>query len=372
MPFTQYVEQRTALGQKTLPGELYHSEDVFRQESEKIFSNRWLLAGRMDELATAGSYVVRNVGDESIIIVRDQKNEIRGFYNVCRHRGTRMCAEQEGKFQGSIQCPYHQWTYGLDGRLIGAPHMQEVNGFSFSDYPLHPVATATWEGFIFYNLSRNPQPFAEAYAPIYEFCKPWQISQLKVARRLVYDMHANWKLMFQNYSECYHCPALHPLLNKMTPYRNSLNFLEEGPILGGPMLLADDAHTATSDGQLVATIFSTLPDQDKRRIYYFTLFPTAFLSLHPDYVLVHRVERVSVNHTQIVCDWMFHPDEIAKPGFDCQRAVDFWNITNSQDWMVCELSQKGTGSRSYVPGPYSNLESMIAAFDRNYLNALGR
>jgi Rieske 2Fe-2S family protein len=370
--WTHYIEQRSSSGQKTLSGEYYNSEELFRQETERIFAERWILAGRVSELGAPGSYFLRTVGNESIIILRDSKNEIRAFYNVCRHRGTAMCVQSEGKFQGSIQCPYHQWTYGLDGRLIGAPHMQGVEGFSMSEYPLHPVAVAVWEGFIFYNLSRNPQPFKEAFGPIFNFCKPWQLSELQVARRMVYDMKANWKLMFQNYSECYHCTALHPLLNKMTPYRNSINFLEEGSILGGPMMLAEDAASATSDGRLCAQPFAGLSEQDSRRVYYFTLFPTAFLSLAPDYALVHRLERVSVTQTRIVCEWMFHPDEMAKPGFDCGRAVDFWNITNAQDWQVCELSQQGTSSRSYVPGPYANLESMIAAFDRNYLHSLGR
>ena len=138
--------------------------------------------------------------------------------NVCRHRGTRLCEAPTGRLR-AIQCPYHAWTYALDGRLTGAPHMDEAPDFEKSDYSLHAVHLVLWEGFIFVNLAANPVPAAEWFAPLTSKFAHWNLPQLRSARRMEYDVRANWKLIFQNYSECYHCPGVHPALAKISPYR---------------------------------------------------------------------------------------------------------------------------------------------------------
>src|SRR6266852_5832994 len=153
-------------GQRTLPRRYYVSSDVYGEEQERIFAQRWLCVGRQAELAEPGDYVLRTVAGESVIVVRGQDGAVRAFYNVCRHRGTRLCTAERGRLSETIQCPYHAWTYTLDGTLIGAPHMNEVPGFDKRDYPLHPVALAAWEGFLFINLARDPEPFAQAFAPL--------------------------------------------------------------------------------------------------------------------------------------------------------------------------------------------------------------
>jgi Rieske 2Fe-2S family protein len=147
--------------------------------------------------------------------------------------------------------------------------------------------------------------------------------------------------------------------------------LEEGPYLGGPMRLAQDGGSMTMTGRTCAPTLGSVAGEDLNQIYYYTIFPNMLLSLHPDYVLVHRIERLAVDHTRVVCQWLFHPDAMAAPDFDPSGAVEFWNMTNQQDWHVSELSQQGVASRAYRPGPYSDLESMIAAWDREYLRALG-
>jgi len=229
---------------------------------------------------------------------------------------------------------------------------------------------AVWEGGIFINLAEEPEPFEKAFKPLIGKFEQWHMSELAIAHRLVYEMGANWKLIFQNYSECYHCPNLHPQLNRLTPFRNSANDLEEGPFLGGPMKFAQDFESMTMSGRRCAAPLGGISGEDLRLVYYYTIFPNMLLSLHPDYVLIHQIHRQSPTHTRIVCDWLFHPDAIAKPDFDASDAIKFWNTTNKQDWQVSELSQQGIASQVYSPGPYSELESMIADWDRHYLETL--
>jgi len=159
---TQVYQQ----GQRTLPGRYYTSPEIYAEEQERIFTERWICAGRAAEISEAGDYVLRRIAGESVIVVRGRDGALRAFYNVCRHRGTRLCEEPQGRFSETIQCPYHAWTYTIDGQLIGAPHMNEVPGFDKGDYPLHTVPLETWEGFTFVNLGREPQAFAQAFASL--------------------------------------------------------------------------------------------------------------------------------------------------------------------------------------------------------------
>ncbi|MFV1987734.1 MAG: aromatic ring-hydroxylating dioxygenase subunit alpha [Gemmatimonadota bacterium] len=365
------MSTRTAGGARTLGRKYYTSEAVFETETDRIFLKRWLYAGRASALRGAGSFFLFELDSESVIVVRDGTGEINAFHNTCRHRGTRLTEEAEGRFAKSIQCPYHAWTYGLDGSLIGAPFMDEVPSFCKEDYPLHPVSVAVWEGGVFLNLDPAAEPFETTFAPLMGRFDRWRWGELEVAHRLTYEIRANWKLVFQNYSECYHCPSLHPVLNQLTPFRNASNDLEEGPFLGGPMRMAISGGSMTMSGQRCAAPLGDLAGEDLDLVQYYTVFPNMLLSLHPDYVLIHRIDRIAVDRTRVVCDWLFHPDAIAVEDFDPGDAVELWNMTNKQDWTISELSQAGVSSRAYEPGPYSELESMVAAWDREYLRALG-
>jgi Rieske 2Fe-2S family protein len=297
---------------------------------------------------------------------------MRAFFNVCRHRGTRICTTPNGHFPQSIQCPYHAWTYGLDGRLIGAPHMNEVGEFDKADYPLYEAALGSWEGFLFVNLSRQPEPFERAFAPLLGRFSSWHIAKLRSAHRIEYDVQANWKLVVENYSECYHCPLIHPALVKLSPYRSGQNDLYEGPFLGGFMDLNHEVDSLSMNGKTCAVPVGEVSGADLNRVYYYAIFPNMLLSLHPDYVMFHQLMPQSAGRTRISCEWLFDPDTIAQPDFDPGGAVEFWDMTNQQDWHVCELSQLGLTSRVYTPGPYSAAESLPAAFDREVLRALGQ
>ena len=324
-----------------------------------------MLVGHQSQIAKAGDYFVSEVAGESLLVVRDQNAEVRGFYNVCRHRGTRLCEEKNGH-SAAIQCPYHAWTYGLDGRLVGAPHMDKVHGFERTEHSLHAMGLALWEGFIFVSLVDAPTPLEEVFAPLAGKFGHWNLPKLRSARRIEYDVRANWKLICENYSECYHCPGVHPALQKLTPYDLAENDLCEGPFLGGFMPITR-GHSLTLTGNSCALPVGDIKGEDHDRVFYYSIFPNMLLSMHPDYVMVHQLWPHSPKRTLIQCDWFFHPEAFDRADFHPDDAVEFWDMTNKQDWRVCELSQQGVASRAYQPGPYSPRESIPAAWDREYL-----
>ena len=355
---------------KTLPREYFTSADIFAREQERIFSNHWLCVGHQNHIPRAGEFFVRDAAGESVIVLRDQSNEARAFYNVCRHRGTRLCEQPGGVLRETLQCPYHAWTYALDGRLVGAPHMDKVEGFDKADYSLHGVNLALWEGFIFVNLTKKLTPLETVFAPLTGKFTHWNLPKLRPVPRVEYDVRANWKLIFENYSECYHCPLVHPALSKLTPYDSAENDLYEGPFLGGFMPITK-GQSLTMSGNACALPVGDMKAEDHHRVFYYSIFPNMLLSMHPDYVMVHQIWPQSPERSLISCDWFFHPEAFNDPNFRPEDAVEFWNMTNRQDWHVCELSQQGIGSRAYQPGPYSPRETIPAAWDREYLRVLG-
>jgi Rieske 2Fe-2S family protein len=247
--------------------------------------------------------------------------------------------------------------------------MDEVPAFEKAAHSLHKAALEVWEGFLFVNLAENPQPLGAVFSPLAEKLKPWNLPILRSAKRIEYEVRANWKLIFQNYSECYHCPLVHPALAKLSPYDAAENDLSEGPLLGGFMPLHKSSLTMTGDA--CAAPLGDFSGDDRRRVYYYSLFPNLLLSIHPDYILTYQIWPCSPDRSKIVCDWLFHPAAFGRSDFRPDEAVAFWDLTNRQDLHVCELSQQGIGSRAYRPGPYSPRESLAAAWDREYLRALG-
>ena len=359
-------------GAHTMPRDTYTSPDIFQLEKERIFARSWLCVGRTSTFAKPGDYQLRTVADESLIMVRDRGGELHAFFNVCRHRGTRLCQETSGQLSETIQCPYHAWTYALDGRLLGAPHMNEVPGFDKKDYPLHEAAIAEWEGFVFVNIAKDPESFEKAWAPMLKRFARFSLADLKVAHRARYEVKANWKLIFQNYSECLHCPTIHPELSLVLPYRSGANDLTAGPFLGGYMEIKEPHESATLSGKACGRLVSDhIAGDDTRRAYYYTLMPNMMLSIHPDYVNFYTLTPIAVDRTIVETEWMFHSKNVGNAEFNPDDAVGFWDVTNKQDWDICERSQLGIGSRRYEPGPYSPTESMPAAWDREYLRQMG-
>jgi Rieske 2Fe-2S family protein len=361
-------------GKRTLPGKYYHSEAIYKEEVEKIFYKFWVFACRAEEIALSGDYKLIQIEDESIILVRDESGEIQALFNVCRHRGTQLCTDKKGHFRSKfIQCPYHAWTYELDGSLKSAPLMKEGNGFIKSECHLHKAHLYNWEGFLFISLAKEPMPFEiQMEALIGKFCD-WQMSELRIAHHIKYELKCNWKLILQNYQECYHCPGVHPLLSELTPFQSAQHDFSKGAVIGGFMELNKEGGSMTLNGNAAGPPLGNVSGNDLQRVYYYSLFPNMLLTPHPDFVLFHHIRPYGPGNIINDCYWLFHPDVInntsAQHGI--QSAVDFWDLTNKQDWQVCEQMQLGTKSARFDRGYYSGMEDILLSLDDELLKALG-
>ncbi len=364
-----FVKPAVGAGARTLAAAWYTSPEIFARERERLIARGWTYVGRAEQVADPGDYIVVNVAGESLIVIRDTQHRLRAFFNVCRHRGTRMC-ESDGHARGAIVCPYHAWTYGLDGTLQAARNMQEVPDFDRADYPLLAARVASFGGFIFVSLSADAVAFETTYAALDGRFAPWGFADLRIAGSVEYDLACNWKLVFQNYSECYHCPLVHPQLDRLSPSDSGRNDLIEGPILGGYSELRVQGTSLNTSGRSSRLPLAGVTGADLNRNYYYTIFPSLLLSMHPDYVMVHSIVPLAANRTKIVCQWLFDPQTMGADDFDPADVIDFWDLTNRQDWHVNELTQLGAESRAYRSGPYANAEGLLAAFDRYYLERM--
>jgi Rieske 2Fe-2S family protein len=366
----------------TLPRRFYADPAFYRAELERFYFNRWICAGRGDAIPRSGDYFTRSIGDESIIVTRAGSGEVHALFNVCRHRGTRLCDDAGGHLADRIQCPYHNWTYDLAGRLLAAPHMPP--GFCKEDYPLHRAGCEVWDGNIFVHLgaassrltpadppapaTNRPTPPAppalrDQLADLPERFAAWQMGDLRMARRIVYDVKANWKLIVLNYNECLHCPNLHPALNKLHHYLDVENVAPTACYCGGAMGFRDGVETMSSDGRRRRACLPGLSQAQQQQVAYYAVYPNLLLSLHPDYVMTHTLWPRAHDRTEIVCEWHFHPTELARSDFNPDDAIEFWDQTNREDWWISEQSQLGINSRVYQPGPYSEREELLWSFD---------
>ena len=347
---------------RTLPARYYIDPAHFLAERERFFAGMWACVGRAEDVAEAGDVAVREVAGESLILARGEDGAIRAFYNVCRHRGTRLLETSECRVGRRIQCPYHAWTYDLEGRLVGAPHMDEGERFAKADYPLRGVALESWDGHLFVHLGADSPPLADQLGDVVGRFRPWGMGSLRRAHRIVYDVAANWKLIIQNFSECLHCPVIHPALQQISHYLSGENEPASPHYLGGRMDLREGVATLSMGGGSTLATLPGLDEAERSRVYFYAILPNLLLSLHPDYMLTHILRPTACDRTEVVCDFHVHPD--AGPEPDLAAIVEFWDRTNRQDWHVSELTQLGLNSRAYEPGPYSDREDLLHAFDR--------
>ena len=352
---------------RTLPARYYVDPEHFLAERERFFARMWTCVGRFEDVASPGEMVLREVAGESLILARGEDGEVRGFYNLCRHRGTRLVEEPAGCSR-RIQCPYHAWTYDLRGELVAAPHMDGAPGFRKADYPLKPVHVQVWDGHVFAHLGDAPGPLLDQLGELPAKFHAWGMVDLRRARRVTYDVRANWKLIHQNFSECLHCPVIHPALQKLSHYMSGENQPATSTYLGGSMDLREGVATLSMTGRSGLATLPGLPAEEHSRVYFYVILPNLLLSLHPDYMITHLLRPLACDRTEVVCDFHVHPSELAGGGGgagpDLSDVVEFWDLTNRQDWHVSELTQLGMASRGYSPGPYSSREDLLLAFDR--------
>lgn len=356
----------------TLPAHAYTDAAWFAREMDRVFAGMWIAAGRAGQLDHPGAFIRRDVAGASVLIVRGADGSIRAHHNVCRHRGTRLCTEASGTFSGSIQCPYHAWTYGLDGRLLAAPQMDEVEGFDRDAFPLSAVACETWDGHVFINLSSAPGALRDHLGELPARFAPYGMQDLRLVHRIEYDVATNWKLVVQNYNECLHCPVIHPLLNRMHHYLGAENVPSTETYCGGAMGFKDGVETLSSDGKRRRAWLPGLGERERALVNYFAIYPNFLLTLHPDYMMTITIWPRDPARTTLVAEWHFHQDEIAKPDFVYADAVDFWDRTNREDWAISEQSYLGISSRGYQPGPYSERERQLWEFDQFVLSRVNQ
>jgi len=355
---------------RTLPAAHYVDPLGFAREMERIFAGMWVNACRLEQVEARGQFVRVDFANASLLVVGDGTSGARAFHNVCRHRGTRLCDAADGTLPGSIQCPYHAWTYDLEGRLIGAPLMEDVDGFRAADFPLQRAGCEVWDGHVFVNLASDLPSLAGQLGDLPRRFAPWRMADLTRVHVVEYDVRANWKLIVQNYNECLHCPVIHPLLNRMHHYLGAENVPSTGSYCGGVMGFRGDVETLSTDGRRRRAILPGLGPAEAAVVNYFAIYPNLLLTLHPDYMLTVRLWPVAPDRTRLISEWHVDPDEAARPGFVIEDAVGFWDLTNREDWAICERSQQGIESRGYTPGPYSTREAQLWEFDQFVLGRL--
>jgi Rieske 2Fe-2S family protein len=369
--------------ERSLPGPSFTTEAEFVREREEILFADWFCVGREESLTAPGDYLTADVAGESILIVRaangpeppgGPSHGLAGFYNLCRHRGSRLVPvagsqpDGDGARSGcagtAIRCPYHGWTYGLDGSLRSAPFVPDLRRYR-DRLALHPVAVTTWGGFVFARLDAgrgDRRPLAGQLNGADARLAAYPLAELRSARRLVYRVAANWKVICENYNECYHCGPVHPELCDLIPaFRR-----------GGGGDLDWDAGIAHSEGTYTFTLTGTtqrapfpgLSESDITRHRGELVLPNLMLSLSADHVAAFTLWPHDAGNTTVLCDFLFHPAEIARDDFDPSDAVEFWNLVNRQDWSICEQVQDGMGSRMFTAGYLAPMEQPSADVGR--------
>jgi Rieske 2Fe-2S family protein len=360
----------------TLAGHQYTSQEVYDEERERIWWGDWVTIGRSEEVANPGDFVVKDLAGESIFVVRNQDSALRGFYNVCAHRGTKFLDDDvSGNARKAFRCPYHAWTYDLDGRLIGTPNVKEDELFDRSNYPLHPVTIDEYAGFLFANLSPEPRPLIEALtdgAETITVFERFKMQDLRIGVRIVYEVNANWKIVVENYNECLHCPSIHPELVQVVPlFRFGEVWDEETRDDGNAM--REGATSFTISGRSELPKLPGLDPVDYTMYYGSYEFPNLMLNLHPDCGMYYIAFPKGPRHTQVVSEYLFRPEVIADPNvFKPEPVVEFWDLISKQDWDVCERAQTGVGSRAFTAGVYPRQDRFLYWFNEEYRLAMGR
>ncbi|MFO1239257.1 MAG: aromatic ring-hydroxylating dioxygenase subunit alpha [Sphingomonadaceae bacterium] len=349
--------------EKSLPSSAYVAPEAWQAERSAIFLKEWFCAAREEDLPEPGSHLTLDILGESVILVRTKRGELKAHYNVCRHRGSRLCDHANdakwglelpgGMIGGVIRCPYHGWAYGLDGDLLAAPGAG--NGIGKAEFHLFPVGVMTWGGFVFLNLTPEGAPgIAEALHGAPRRLANYPLEDLRTGPIHTYDVAANWKLILENYNECYHCGQVHPELCEVVP-----EFRKDGGIhldweLGIPH--REGATTYTASGTTKRDFMPGLSEEEKVRHKGELIYPNLMFSVSSDHAAAFILWPLGVNRTRIECRFLFHKDEMAKPDFDHSDASEFWDLVNRQDWAVCERVQRGISANVHEHGWYLPIE----------------
>jgi Rieske 2Fe-2S family protein len=348
---------------RLLPQEAYVSSELLEWERQRLFAASWVCVGRADDLAKPGDQKGVRLGRDGLLLVRATDGTLRAFWNVCRHRAHELLQAGECTSDRLVRCPYHGWTYELEGALHPSVKASHAPGFDPRSEGLVAARVQVWQGFVFVNASADAPDFLEWVGDLDAVAAPYGTGDLRVGASHAYEIAANWKLVVENYEECYHCPRIHPQLCRVSPTESGAdNPPRRGAFMGGPMELMPHAATMSLDGKSGGVNLPGLSPRALREVHYYSLVPNLLLSLHPDYVMTHRLAPLTPERTFVECQWLFPQDALARPGFDPAYAVEFWDTTNQQDWRAVESVQRGIASRGYVPGTLTPEEDAVRQF----------
>jgi phenylpropionate dioxygenase-like ring-hydroxylating dioxygenase large terminal subunit len=366
----------------TLEQDFYLSQSVFDLEFENIWKAYWLFAGTIADIPNSGDFFTYKVGGDSIIIIKGAENEVFAHYNTCRHRGSLICLEEKGNSQ-KLLCPYHQWVYNKDGSLFKARLMPD--NFDRSEYGLKPVHLRIVSGFIFISLAENPPDFTKVENDFEPFLKPFKLESAKVAFKKSYNLRTNWKLVAENFRECYHCGIAHPeycsavvganlkedtseiLIEKRKIWQekglaiNDVEFIDDSFHFAVRYPLRQGIESYSTDGKAVATPMGMHTDYDAGVLGLVT-YPNFWMDAVADYMWTMRVTAISPSKTKIDLTWLVNADAIEGKDYDLERLTEFWKITGEQDWALCENNFAGIESSKYKPGPYAPAEIDVVKF----------
>ena len=377
----------------SLERSFYTDAGVFARDLERVFMRQWLFAGHISQAPNLGDYFLFEMGNESLIIIRGQDNQIRALFNVCRHRGSRVCTEQSGKAK-SLVCPYHQWVYKCDGSLASARLMPE--NFDKTQFGLHTAHTRVFEGLIFVCLAEKAPDFTPIERDIGPQLHPHGMPQAKICFTKRYQINANWKLLTENFRECYHCHYTHPEYcnaigfakatdseklqkemnehgHKMAEHWRSLGLVTKSiPFLPGALhhcsrySLTKGFVSWSLDGQPVAPRMGTYPEQDMG-VLGIVCYPNFWFEGSSDYGTTTRAIPVSATRTDFEVNWYVREDAVEGRDYDVKKVPALWQATIEQDFKLCEDNQSGVNSTRYTPGPYAPIETDVEHFILWYL-----
>lgn len=358
----------------SLPAQFYFDPARHQIEMQRIWHHHWVYVARSEEVQAPRSYRTFEIAGQNVLLVRDDAGVLRAFHNTCRHRGARLCTQEAGTLRGNgITCPYHAWNYGLDGALRRTTSRSTAKGFDPCEYPLYPVSVQEWRGFVFVSLAAQPPPLADSFDVPMDRMNGWPLETLRTGHVSTQVIRCNWKIFWENYNECLHCPGVHPSLSALVPiYARAIMEPRDDPhwrehagqddpkYRGG---LRAGASTWTRSGQLVGKPFAGLSEAARRAAYvYMTGLPSVFIVGHPDYVRVVRIRPLEPESTELRIEYLFAAETLADPAFDLGEVTGFAGQVLAEDAFVCELNQAGLRALPHREGVLMPEEYAIARF----------
>ena len=359
---------------QTLPSSWYFDAVHYARELRQIWYRNWVYVCRASDVGAARSFRTLQLGDQSLFVVRGEDGAVRAFHNTCRHRGAALCRGSEGRFPpGGIVCPYHSWRYNLRGELVQASSQQPGDGFEVRDFPLYGLPVTEWNGFVFVALTPEPPPFASSVDLPLHRLDAWELPKLVVGHRLCKTIECNWKVFWENYNECLHCPGVHPRLSQLVPiYGRALLERRDDPrwqdhagdddprFAGG---LRRGAESWSTDGRTVGVPFPNLSAEDRSLGHlYVTSLPSMFLVAHADYVRVVRLRPLAPERTELSIEFLFLPETLADGAHELAGAVEFTDGVMSEDAAICEVNQQGLHALPHAAGVLMPEEYAVRQF----------